>query len=208
MVLGWLLGKRSAADAPQRWVVLDVETSGFDPTKDGLLSIGAVALHSDGRMLPGDSMEIVFRQSAASSRANILVHGIGIAAQTGGVEPAEATRLFLDYLGTAPIVAFHAAFDRGFLARAVKLFVNQPFDNPWLDLAELAPALDPAARLKSLDEWLARYGLAVTERHSAAADAYATALLAMRLMHVAAKQGGSDFASLQKIARQAKWLSA
>ncbi len=205
----WLKRARgTVAQAPQRWVVVDVETSGFDPSKDGLISIGAVALRSDGRVLPGDALEIIYRQERASSRDNILVHGIGVQAQRAGVDPAQATHAFLDYVGTAPILAFHAPFDRGFLARAVKVFVNQPFDNAWLDLAELAPALDPQAKLKSLDEWLARYGIQLSARHSAAADAFATGLLAARLLPKARQQGVQDFAGLQKLARQAKWLNA
>jgi DNA polymerase-3 subunit epsilon len=197
-----------AAAGPERWVVVDVETSGFDPTKDGLISIGGVAMRSDGHVLPGDALEIIYRQKTASSRENILVHGIGVQAQEGGADPEEATRAFLDFVGAAPILAFHAPFDRGFLARAVKVFVNQPFDNPWLDLAELAPAVDPEAKLKSLDEWLGRYAIDVSVRHSAAADAFATALLAARLLPKARQQGVQDFSALQKLARQAKWLNA
>lgn len=207
-MFGWLRrAKHSAAATTERWVVVDVETSGLDTAKDGLISIGAVAMRSDGHVLPGDALEIILRQNTASSHANILVHGIGVQAQEQGVDPPEATRAFLDYVGTAPILAFHAPFDRGFLARAVKVFVNQPFDNPWLDLAELAPVLDPAAKLKSLDEWLGRYAIDVSVRHSAAADAFATALLATRLLPKAKSQGVQDFAGLQKMARQAKWLS-
>ena len=54
--------------AAERWVVVDVETSGFDPTQDGLISIGAVAMRADGRVLPAESFEIVYRQSRTSSR--------------------------------------------------------------------------------------------------------------------------------------------
>ena len=208
-MLSWLRRLRGGSDeALQRWVVVDVETSGFDPTKDGLISIGGVAMRSDGHVLPADAIEIVYRQNAASSRENILVHGIGVEAQMTGADPEFATRSFLDFVGTSPILAFHAPFDRGFLARAVKIFVNQPFDNPWLDLAELAPAVDPDARLKSLDEWLARYGISVSVRHSAAADAFATALLAARLMPKCREQGVQDFIGMQRMARQAKWLSS
>ncbi len=194
--------------APERWVVVDVETSGLDMSQDGLISIGGVAMRSDGRVLPAESFEIIYRQNIASTRENILVHGIGVQAQQQGAEPAEATRQFLDFVGISPILAFHAPFDRGFLGRAVKVFVNQPFDNPWLDLAELAPALDPKAGLKSLDEWLNRYDIRVTARHSAAADAFATALLAARLLPEARRQGVQDFRAMQKMAREAKWLSS
>jgi DNA polymerase-3 subunit epsilon len=144
----------------------------------------------------------------ASSKENILVHGIGVQAQTDGAHPEEATRRFLDFVGVSPILAFHAPFDRGFLARAVKIFVNEPFDNPWLDLARLAPALDPKPGLKSLDEWLGHYGITMSNRHSAAADAFATALLAARLLPEARRQGAKTFRAMQNLAREAKWLSS
>jgi DNA polymerase-3 subunit epsilon len=194
--------------APERWVVVDVETSGFDMAQHGLISIGGVAMRSDGRVLPGESFEIVYKQDVASTRENILIHGIGVQAQTDGADPAEATRAFLDFVGVSPILAFHAPFDRGFLARAVKVFVNQPFDNPWLDLAELAPALDPKPGHKALDEWLDHYDITVSSRHSAAADAFATALLAARLLPEAHRQGVRSFRAMQKMAREAKWLNA
>lgn len=208
MMLRWLRRFSARDDEPQRWVVLDVETSGFDPAQDGLLSIGGVAMRNDGHILPSDSLELVYRQDLACTRENILVHGIGVQAQSRGADPQQATAAFLDYVATAPILAFHAPFDRGFLARAVKLFVNQPFDNPWLDLAELAPALDPQAKLKTLDEWLAYHGIEIVERHSAAADAFATAQLAAKLVRKAAAQGARSFSAMQKIAGQGRWLSA
>ncbi len=202
------LVQRDERERPaKRWVVVDVETSGLNLGQHALISIGAVAMRSDGHVLPGESFEIVYRQDQASSRENILVHGIGVQAQHGGVAPEVATRAFLDFIGVSPLLAFHAPFDRGFLARAVKIFVNQPFDNPWLDLAELAPALDPKARLRSLDEWLARYEITVSARHSAAADAYATALLAARLLPEARRQGALGFRAMQRLARQARWMA-
>jgi DNA polymerase-3 subunit epsilon len=201
-----VFGRHSADPDEARWVVVDVETTGFDPTAHGLVSIGGVAMHANGHVLPGDSLEIVCRQKRASSKDNILVHGVGADAQLKGTDPAEATIAFLDYVGACPILAFHAPFDRGFLARAVKIFVNQPFDDPWLDLAELAPALEPRAKAKALDEWLSRYGIPVSARHSAAADPFATALFAARLLPEARRQGAHDFNARQTLARESRWV--
>jgi len=190
----------------QRWVVVDVETSGMDIASDELISIGAVAMREDGHVLPGDSIEIIVRQGPASSRENILVHGVGVEAQLNGVDPRKAIGMFLEYLSTAPLLAFHAPFDRGFLARVIKFYVNQPFDNPWLDLAELAPALYPTLNLRSLDEWLTRFGIPVSARHSAASDAFATALLASRLLPEARRQGAPSFGKMMRLARNARWV--
>jgi len=41
---------------------------------------------------------------------------------------------------------------------------------------------------------------------SAAADAFATALLMARLLPEARRQGAPTFGDMQKLARQAKWL--
>lgn len=199
-----LLGRD--ADGHRRWVVVDVETSGMNVASDELISIGGVAMREDGRVLPGDSIEIVVRQGQASARENILVHGVGVAAQMNGVDPPTAIGMFMEFVSTAPIVAFHAPFDRGFLARVIKFYVNQPFDNPWLDLAELAPALYPRLELKSLDEWLGRFGIPVQARHSAASDAFATALLASRLLPEARRQGAPSFGKMLKLARNARWV--
>jgi len=203
-LLDRLFGRGS--DGHQRWVVVDVETNGMNIASDALISFGAVAMHDDGHVLPGDSIEIVVRQERASSRENILVHGVGVAAQLNGVDPARALGMFMEYVSTAPILAFHAPFDRGFLARLIKFYVNQPFDNPWLDVAELAPALYPALNLKSLDEWLNRFDIPVSARHSAAADAFATALLASRLLPEARRQGAPSFGTMMRLARSARWL--
>lgn len=200
----WLRrGIRGAGE--QRWVVVDVETSGMDVVNDALISIGAVAM-IDGRVVPADSLEIIIKQATASSRENVLVHGVGAQAQLSGADPPHAVRAFMDYVGRAPMLAFHAPFDRAFLARVSKQYVNQPFDNPWLDLAELAPALEPKANLRSLDEWLAHYDIPVAVRHSAASDAFATALLMTRLLPEARRQGAPTFSDMQQLARQAKWL--
>ncbi len=184
--------------------MVDVETSGMDVARDELISIGAVAM-VDGRVVPADSMEIVIRQRTASSRENILIHGVGVYAQLTGTDPPQAVRTFMDYVGRAPLIAFHAPFDRGFIARSAKIYLNQPFDNPWLDVAELAPALDPKTQLKSLDEWLLRYGIPVSLRHSAAADAFATALLMARLLPEARRQGLNDFPAMQRLSRNVRW---
>jgi len=60
--------------------------------------------------------------------------------------------------------------------------------------------------LKSLDEWLQYYGIPVVARHSAASDAFATALLMTRLLPEARRQGARTFADMQQLVRQAKWL--
>jgi DNA polymerase III subunit epsilon len=139
---------RRTRDGHQRWIVVDVETSGMDIQSDALISIGAVAMHADGHVVPGDSIEIVVQQGTASSRENILVHGVGVEAQLNGVASERwPSDMFMEFVSTAPIIAFHAPFDRG-VPRSIGSRSTTPTSRStiqWLDLAELAPALEPKA---------------------------------------------------------------
>ncbi|HMM52470.1 MAG TPA: 3'-5' exonuclease [Burkholderiaceae bacterium] len=209
--LGQWLGREPAealaghGQGAQRWVVLDVETSGLDQSSDRLMSIGAVAVH-DRRIVVADSLEVTIRQPSASERHNILVHGIGAEAQLSGLDPKEACRQFLDYAGRSPLVAFHAAFDRAFLMRAARAFLGVPIGNAWIDLADLAPALHPGTGARALDDWLAHFGIPVDQRHNAAGDAFATAMLFLRLL-ASVPPAERRPRQLQRLAAHARWVA-
>lgn len=210
-MFGWFFQHRATAQCDTRWVVLDVETSGLDSARDQLLSIGAVSLVQHGarwHVHPADSLHVALQQVRPSTHQNILVHGLGQAAQRAGEEPRLGLQRFFDYVHTSPVLAFHAAFDRAFVARAARAHGCKMPDNPWLDLAQLVPVLEPKAGLKSLDEWLRHYDIPVSARHNAAADAYLTALLALRALAQARTLECQRFDELQRLARQGQWLRA
>ena len=189
----------------RRWVVVDVETTGLDPSRDSLLAIGAVGLGPAGIDL-ADSFEVIVRQPFTSSRDNIVVHRIGAQAQAGGEDAAIARARFLEFVGDAVIVGFHVSFDRAFLARELgRLGASVP--SRWLDLAELAPVLLPGHRTDALDDWLARVGVPVGSRHRAASDALATAMLFQYLL-AKVRPAEHCFRGLSRLAKQARWLGA
>jgi DNA polymerase-3 subunit epsilon len=200
--------KQAALDA-QRWVVVDVESSGLNVYEDRLIAIGAVALHGTSLAL-SDSFEIVLKQETASSVPNILVHGIGDAAQTGGTPPQTALLAFLQYLQNSILVAFHAPFDEIMIRRAMEEHLNFSFKHTWLDLAFLAPALfphHPEASDKGLDGWLEYFHITNAMRHNALADAVATAELFMVLLQEARKHGISNCEALLKTEKAQRWLT-
>jgi len=201
---------RRDAERAERWVVVDTETSGLDPQRDVLLAIGAVAVDADGIRV-GDSFEVVLRHEAAGDAENVVIHGIGWGAQRAGIPLAEAIPAFAAYAGDAPCVAYHASFDRTVLARAFAAAGAGAAPSRWLDVAELAAALHPDQHKRgerSLDDWLARYGIETASRHTAAGDALVTAELLLRLQAQAAQQGNRGFAALARMARQHRWLGS
>ncbi|MCU0952384.1 MAG: 3'-5' exonuclease [Burkholderiaceae bacterium] len=157
-----------------RYVTVDVETTGLDMHRDKLVSIGAVAVQ-DGLIDLAGCFELVLRQDASSSNANILIHRIGGQRQLAGVERAEALIAFMEYVAHAPLVAYRAEFDRTVLDRALKETLGLRTLSRWIDLAELLPALYPGNENRTMDDWLATMNIRMIARHDALADALATA---------------------------------
>jgi DNA polymerase III subunit epsilon len=198
-----------------RWVVLDVEASGLDAAHDRLLAIAAVGVHLQAGhafIAPGDSFEVVLRQAdqaATPDKANILLHGIGVGAQRAGVEPARALTAFADFAGRSPLIAFHAAFDRRLIERAMAATLQRRLANPWLDLEPLAAVLNADVKARALDEWMAHFGIRCAVRHQAAADTLATAELLLALWPAArAQMPTPSFRAACKLAAQRRWVQS
>lgn len=207
------LGRKAAATDPERWLVLDVESSGLDASTDRLLALAAVAVRHDGRRAwidLADSFETVLLQPADAGppdKSNILVHGIGVAAQGRGIEPAAALGRFEVFIGESPLLGFHVEFDRRLIDRAMLGILGRRLRGPWLDIADIAAVLRPGRRERSLDDWLGACGIDCAQRHQAAADTLATAELLLHLWPAARAEGVVDFRGLSRLAARRRWLS-
>lgn len=191
-----------------RFVVVDVETTGLDLNRDHLIAMGACAVEG-GRVTLADSFEVVLRQEQVSSKDNILIHGISGEVQREGVAPVEALLAFLDFLGKSPLVAFHVTFDQTMIRRAMRVHLDLNFKHPWLDLAYVMPGLMPeyARRYRALDDWSEHFGIGNFARHSALADALATAQLFQCALPLAASKRCSTYRSLQDLEKAQRWVS-
>jgi DNA polymerase-3 subunit epsilon len=211
-MIGWFRRRGAGAVDGARWVVLDVESSGLDPTRDRLLAIAGIALRRDGDAAPrvdlADSFEVVLRQDEAPvDKANILVHGIGVGAQRQGTAPAEALQAFERWAGRSPLFGFHVAFDEALIQRAMRGVLGRTLANPWIDLADVAQVARPDVPGRSLDEWMEALGIRCAVRHQAAADTLATAELLLRLWpRVLEQREGGDWRALSRLAAQRRWL--
>ena len=207
----WQALPEAAHDLPhgrQRYVVVDVETSGLDMKRDRLIAIGAVAVQG-GMIDFTDAFQVVLQQSEASSTENILIHGIGAGEQRDGVEPAAALLAFLDFVGKSPLVAYHAFFDEAMLAKAMRAHLGQVPGFFWLDLAWVLPELFPDFRRDgrvALDDWLTYFGIENIQRHNAVSDAYATACLLQIAGARGTARGSESAAAFARIEKARRWL--
>ena len=188
----------------QRWVVVDLETSGLNLNRDQVLSIGAVVIE-DGAIDFSQQFERTLQCTEVKLGPSVLIHGIGPSAIAAGSDPALALVEFMEYVGDSPILAFHAPFDQHMLGRALKDHLGYKLQHPFLDVADIAPLLCPQANIREagLDEWIDWFKLEVFERHNASADALATAELALILFSRARQQQIHSPMNLQQ--RVSQW---
>jgi len=190
-----------------RYVVVDVETSGLNMKTDRLISIGAVAL-VDGRIDFADAFAVILRQDQVSPDANILIHGIGASAQSEGIDPASALLAFLGYIGKAPLVAYHAFFDRAMIEKAMRQYLGAELGQTWIDLAWVLPGLFPdlTSARTNLDDWLKLFAIENIMRHNAVSDAYATAKLLQVAIGAANQRGVVSPAAFVRQEKARRWM--
>ncbi|MDB6143573.1 MAG: polC 1 [Pseudomonas sp.] len=173
----------------QRWVVIDLETSGLNMNRDQVLSIGAVVIE-DGAIDFGQQFERTLLRPDNKLNPAVLLHGLGPSAIAAGSEPVDALLDLMEFVGDSPLIAFHASFDQHMLGRALKDSLAYRLQHSFFDVAEMAPMLCPNAGIRQagLDDWTAFFGLHAGERHNASADALVTAELALILFSHARRQ--------------------
>lgn len=189
----------------QRWVVLDLETTGLNLNKDRVLSIGAVVIE-DGAIDFSQQFERTLQCRELKLGPSVLIHGLAPSAIAAGSEPTEALVDLLEFIGDSPVLAFHASFDQHMLGRALKEHLGHKLQTVFLDVAQIAPLVCPQAHIREagLDEWIDWFKLEVFERHHASADALATAELALILFSRARQQQIHSPLNLQQRLSQLK----
>ena len=184
-----------------RFVVLDTETSGFDPQRDRLITIGAVAV-IDGDIRLDDTCELMLRLDY--NLASVTVHGITRDLARDGMEEPEALEHFLRYLRDGVIVGHHIGHDIQFLNRACERHFGFTLENRFIDTMDLTLALQGDGALSgrpgfeefSLDALCDLFGVRMHDRHTAGGDAFLTAQVFLRLLRSAEGAGRGTLASL------------
>ncbi len=201
--------KDLAPDFPltERWVVLDLETTGLDPQRDRIVEIGAVAV-VNGAISLSDSFARIIADSGNVSAANRVIHGVSASEQHAGSAINSALDSLVEWMQNAPLVGFYTPFDIAFLQRAFRANddpqQSKSFGKRYLDLAVIAPLVFPKLPAKNLAEWSAALELPIRKQHRAVADALTTAHLLQRILCVAPTP---TFDGLQAMQTGRRWLN-
>jgi DNA polymerase-3 subunit epsilon len=163
-----------------RFVVLSTETSGLNPDKDVILSIGSFSV-IDNSILIGDNFEAVFLQYKFF-HDNGLSNEFLVESKMKKLGEAEAIKLFIEFIGNSVLVGHHIDFDVEMINAALERLDCGRLKNEALDIDVMhRKLLDINDKQFSLEELCAIYSIPISDRNSAAEDAYKTALLFLKL---------------------------
>jgi DNA polymerase-3 subunit epsilon len=182
------------ADLPL--IAIDLETTGLDPARHAILSIGLLPF-TLSRIRLSDRRHWVLRPSTGLSGESVRFHNITHSdTERAPTMAGILTDLLNTLSGRLPVVHYHP-LERRFLQRAIEQQLRQPLRFPLIDTMELEARRQRRGGLARLRQWLGRppaslrlndcrqrYGLPAYGAHHAVLDALATAeLLQAQIQH-------------------------
>lgn len=192
--------KKEQSISETRFVVLDTETTGLNFKKDRILCIGAVAVKGN-KIFVNDSFEVYLNQEIFNPNT-VKIHGILKSEKLQKSTEKEGLIQFLDYIKDSPLVAHHAGFDIGILNSALKRHNLGKLKNKVLDTGilfkrskHIVNIIDPNKQY-SLDELANELKITPKDRHTAAGDAFITALAFLKTLPKLNKDGKMKYKDL------------
>ncbi|RED27081.1 DNA polymerase-3 subunit epsilon [Flavobacterium cutihirudinis] len=165
---------------PNRFVVLSTETSGLNPNKDVILSLGAFSVVEDSIVIK-DNFECVLLQYKFL-QDNGLSNEFIIESKMAKMQEPEALAAFINFLGNAILVGHHINFDIEMINSALERLDCGRLKNEALDVDMMYRKLtDINDKQFSLDDLCEIYKIPKSDRNSSAEDAYKIALLFLKL---------------------------
>jgi len=186
------------------FVVLDLETTGGSPERDGITEVGAVKVRGGERL--GELGTLV--DPGTGIPPNIVaLTGITTAMVRAAPRMPEVLPSVLEFLSGAVLVAHNAPFDAGFLRSACERYGMVWPKPPVLCTARLARAAltrdeCPSVKLSALSRY---FGTRTLPNHRALSDARATVEV---LHHLLERIGNLGVQSLEELLAMAREASA
>jgi DNA polymerase-3 subunit epsilon len=167
-----------------REIVLDTETTGFEPSQGHRL-VELACLEIEDFVPTGRHFHVYIDPCRDMPIEAERVHGLSGAFLRGKprFETPEVVEAFLEFVGDAPIVAHNAGFDRAFVNWELGMCSREVLpDTQWIDTLALAKQRFPGMH-NSLDALCKRFKISLSERekHGALIDAKLLAAVYLEL---------------------------
>ena len=117
-------------------VVFDTETTGLDPKKDEILSIGAVILKNN-RILTSKTFEIFLKPTQTISDKSITIHNIRPCDLQDAKQPQKAIESFLRFIGSRALIGYYLEFDVAMINKYIKPWLGITLPNKQIEVSSL-----------------------------------------------------------------------
>ena len=173
---------------PNEYVCLDCETSGLNPQKDEILSIGAVHI-KDNKILMRKTFNIFLKPSKNINVESIKIHHIRPVDLENGIDAQEAIYQLLDFIGSRPIIGYYIKFDVAIISRYTKEFIGIKLPNKTIEVSSM---YYKTIRKRSdyqfvdlrFDTILKKLDIPILGKHDALNDALMTAMIFLKLVYL------------------------
>lgn len=118
------------------YVCLDCETTGLNPRKDEILSIGAVHI-KENKVIMRKTFNIFVKPSKNISAESIKIHHIRPVDLENAVDPKIAVLQLLDFIGARPIVGYYIKFDIAIISKYTKEYIGVKLPNESIEVSSM-----------------------------------------------------------------------
>ncbi len=168
-------------------VVFDCETTGLNPKKDALISIGAVKIRGN-RILTDEAMHLYIEQKKQISHESITIHQIRHCDLEDAVPVEEAIEKFLYFIGSRTLAGYYLEFDVAMINKYIKPMYGITLPNRQEEVSAIyydkKIATIPQGNIDlKFNTILKDLDLPTLQAHDALNDAVMTAMIYLKLKH-------------------------
>lgn len=148
-------------------IVLDVETTGLDYTKEKMIEFAAIRLEN-GKIT--DKFETLINPMQHIRKSSIAIHGITEDDVKDAPLEEEVIPKIIEFIGDYPIVAHNAVFDYSFINEASIRVMGKPITNIRIDSQVMFKEVYPELESCGLESLMNKFNVEFSTRHRAMAD--------------------------------------
>ena len=167
------------------YVVFDTETTGLNPKKDEILSIGALRI-KDNKILTSQTFEVYLKNTKEISSKSIEIHQIRPCDLQNATDVEDGIKDFLIFIGSRPLIGYYLEFDVAMINKYIKPMLGITLPNRMIEVSEIyfdkTIALIPQGNIDlRFDTILQKCGVPDMGAHNAVNDAIMTAMIFLKL---------------------------
>ena len=121
---------------PDEWVTIDCETTGLDTRRDQIVSVAAVRI-AGSRLLTSQRLELLVRPERKLKKESVRVHQLREQDVAHGLDPEQAMRRLLAFIGARPLVGYYLEFDVAMLNREIWPLLGVRLPQPMVEVSSM-----------------------------------------------------------------------